>query len=61
MAVDHRHLLIYYHRHLGAADLNGQRARSDLAGLYRAVLASTEIQQGIGGLDASWHGTTVNT
>lgn len=54
-------LLLEYHRHLGTANLNGQKACSDLAGLYRVVLAFAEIQQGIGGRNASWQSTMVNT
>lgn len=56
----HRHLPLYYYRRQGMANLNGQ-ACSDLARLYRAVLAFTEIQQGISGHNASWQGTMVNT
>lgn len=61
MAIDHRHLPFYYHTHLGTVNLNGQKACSDLARLYRVVLASTEIQQGISGHSASWQGSMVNT
>lgn len=61
MAIDHRHLPLYYHRHLGPANLNGQKACSDLARLYRVVLASTEIQQCISVQNASWQGPMVNT
>lgn len=53
--------MLYYHRHLGTANLKGQKAGSDLAKLYRVVLASTEIQQGISRQNASWQGTMVNT
>lgn len=60
MPIERRHLPLYYHRHLETA-MNGQKACSDLARLYRVVLASTEIQQGISGHNASWQGTVVNT
>lgn len=61
MAIQDRHVPLYYHRHLGTANLKGQKAGSDLAKLYRVVLASTEIQQGTSRHSASWQGTMVNT
>lgn len=60
MAVAHGHLPLCYHRHLGMAYLNVQKACSDLARLYRIVLASAAIQQG-SGHRASWKISMVNT
>lgn len=60
-AIQNRKVPLYYHKHLGMANLKGQEAGSDLAKLYRIVLASTEIQRGTSWHSASWQDTMVNT